>query len=375
MHPRQLTDSRKRQQGVALLMLVTLLVIAAAFALLERLNSRSIELAQASRTAAALGEAKTALIGYALSSQTRPGGLPCPDADNDGLSDPCDSAANTGRLPIKTLGLGLLEDAGGETLWYALDPGFDALGGVDINSDKPAALRVDGAATEIVAVILAPGPALPGQSRAGARRNDPASYLEGDNADADNNFSRIAGGDFNDRIITVSRDELMQSVERRVLKELAGLIAAYAATNGLPYAAPVGAPPADCTPGITQGLLPLGIAASCPPLPDWALPSWFAGDKWNGLVWYAMEDSCFNNPSCTGSIVIRNTQPPVTQARSILLAAGRALDTLGQTQPPPARNAITELLDSPVNNDGTDNLFEMLPLGASNNDQLLVAAP
>src|SRR5262245_11131637 len=69
-------------------------------------------------TAAALAQAKQALIGFAagvtLGGAARPGDLPCPDQDNDGDADAvpaCDTPALAlGRFPWKTLGLPDLRD-------------------------------------------------------------------------------------------------------------------------------------------------------------------------------------------------------------------------------------------------------------------------
>ena len=115
-----------RQRGAALLILLVMVILAGSYALLKQLNTETSDILRASDTAVVLAEAKAALIGYALSSNARPGELPCPDygvgaGGLDGLSDTCNENENVtyvtiGRLPWKTLGLRDLQDASGESL-------------------------------------------------------------------------------------------------------------------------------------------------------------------------------------------------------------------------------------------------------------------
>ncbi len=88
-------------------------------------------------TAAALAQAKVALIGYALGvnfagGSERPGDLPCPDTNDSGFTGgACGNPAGTsgqtlriGRLPWRSLGLPDLRDGDGERLWYAVSNNF-----------------------------------------------------------------------------------------------------------------------------------------------------------------------------------------------------------------------------------------------------------
>ena len=132
-------DSRERlrsasvrtlQQGQAaiiLLLLVGLGVIALVYGMATPAKE-SIE--KDKRTAAALVQAKEALLGFAAgidltaTGAPRPGDLPCPDFDNDGTADtPCAGGA-LGRLPWQRLGLPDLRDGDGERLWYAVSSNF-----------------------------------------------------------------------------------------------------------------------------------------------------------------------------------------------------------------------------------------------------------
>lgn len=136
----------RKQSGAALIPFLLVFVTAASFALLKGLNETATQEHRDAQTAKALAEAKAALIGYAIGGllnsacidQTdincvRPGDLPCPDRNNDGLAElacgpyppvATDSWTRLGRLPWKTLGLQDLRDGAGERLWYAVSVNF-----------------------------------------------------------------------------------------------------------------------------------------------------------------------------------------------------------------------------------------------------------
>lgn len=183
-----------KQQGIALLVIVTLLATAAAAVTVTALNrsSQNVHIARDKITAAALAQAKEALIGYAVSvdlssSTRRPGDLPCPDTNNDGITETsCGSGAGSyqerrlGRLPWKTLGLPDLRDGNGERLWYAVSNNFkystrtactstgqtgclnsDTVGTINVLApDGTTRLNDGGGSTGAVAVILASGDAI-----------------------------------------------------------------------------------------------------------------------------------------------------------------------------------------------------------------------
>ena len=137
----------RRERGVVLLAMLTIVLLAVGAAILSALNSRVYSQIRAQqRTALALAEARDALIGWAVVNPEFPGGMPFPDrngdGDYDGRSD-CTSVATLpaggatpdiaiGRLPwlgqtapcqdATELG-GLtsdLRDGAGERLWYAV---------------------------------------------------------------------------------------------------------------------------------------------------------------------------------------------------------------------------------------------------------------
>src|SRR5665647_2016844 len=119
-----LNQGRGKQHGAALLVMLVILVIGAAAVLITSLSTTALKNARQKTTSDALAQAKDALIGYAVSDTNRPGELPCPDFDNDGMITLADYSGSNcksliGRLPWKTLGLPDLRDGSGEHLWYA----------------------------------------------------------------------------------------------------------------------------------------------------------------------------------------------------------------------------------------------------------------
>jgi hypothetical protein len=271
---------RTAQAGIAAVLLLVILVLGSLYALLSGVNTATAELQQKrdDATTAALKQAKEALIAYAATRPTRPGALPCPDLDNDGIAGGAgvygnnsqlipggihggwncpDGGRQIGRLPWVTLGLPDLRDASGERLWYAISGNFRNDGSQIVNSDTPGLLAVTGVtpAAGVVAIIFAPGQALAGagQNRTGAGIDDVVQYLEGGNADLDPNFVAAQRceqaapacplGPFNDQFVTVTHQELFDAVENVVAKrlgtEIAPRVLEYVAAWGIhPFAAP-----------------------------------------------------------------------------------------------------------------------------------------
>ena len=285
---------------------------------------------EADATARALADARRALIGWSVGAGVArsgeahaPGVLPYPDRNTDpngydgeadcvtsGLSDRhligrLARAGEASPCPDRALGVEL-RDGSGEPLWYAVSRNLvnhrgGAASDPPINPgllDRPPAypwLRLidanggvvtasDGEPLEIAAVIIAPGPPLPDQTRAGFAPG-PAHYLDSvtvngvtyDNADSDGCRDAVAGasthtdcpgrageefilhpdsGDtateadsFNDRIAWITAEELLRAAEARVLGEMAVVLERYRSRHGAyPWLAPyAGDPGADPT--------------------------------------------------------------------------------------------------------------------------------
>jgi type II secretory pathway pseudopilin PulG len=279
------------QRGFALIALLALAALFAAFLIASTLDFTATGNAadREDRSMSALRKAKAALIAYAANEQwqlyktqptDQPGGLPCPDADDDGDSEGvCPNASDrVGRLPWTSIGADDLRDASGERLWYALSSNFRRLSGTTIiNSDTPGLLTVTGAApaSNVVAVVIAPGNALAGQNRTGVLHNNPAAYLEGfTTTSPDYGFSTVAkpSETANDRLLVITQAELMAAVEPAVAARIErdigkGLLQDYFNAWGrYPFAMPFASPPvaqssyvgvSSPSPGTTMGLLPV----------------------------------------------------------------------------------------------------------------------
>ncbi|BAN34413.1 conserved hypothetical protein, membrane or secreted [Sulfuricella denitrificans skB26] len=244
-----------QERGAALLIILTIIGIGAAFMLASALNKASSQIGRDKITSVALAQAKEALIGYAASHPTLPGSLPCPDINNDGSGDTTgqNCTAYIGRLPSKQLGLPDLRDGNGECLWYALSRVFrNALPATSrsstsnpLNSNTAGQLNVfDNTGTQfpsppnpVIAIVFSPGAALGTQNRlaAGAPtvcggNNTAANYL--DTATGINNatgggtatsfISADASSSFNDKLIYITSSQFFPPIKKRVVAEIRG---------------------------------------------------------------------------------------------------------------------------------------------------------
>ena len=296
------------ERGFALIAILSLAALVSAFLIASALNltSAGVSNEREQRSMNALRQAKAALIAYAASEQwqkykgevtTQPGALPCPDILHDG-TEPKEGDSDCvlpltssliGRLPFKTLGINDLRDASGEKLWYALSANFrKASGTTFINSDTqpcdtPACspgeshLTVTGIApaSNVVAIVFAPGEAILGQSRSSnptdAAYNNLANYLEnfslGDGIHFTFATTALPSAAFNDRLLVITQAELMAAVEpvvaARMERDIKPYIQNYFTSWGIyPFAVPFSAPPAaqssyQGASSQTYGLLPI----------------------------------------------------------------------------------------------------------------------
>lgn len=172
--------SSSKQQGAALLIMLTILVLTLASVLLSAMNKNSQVISRENKTNLALAQAKQALIDYALVGLRGVGYLPCPDQNGDGVSDePCGAPGTSveGWLPWQTLGTGILRDSDHVCLRYVVSgnykinpPGALAKSpptiGHFVLQDANNTVRVGATPAEYaLAVIFAPGLSLAGQNR------------------------------------------------------------------------------------------------------------------------------------------------------------------------------------------------------------------
>jgi type II secretory pathway pseudopilin PulG len=246
-----------RQNGGVLLIMLVILVVGIAALLVSSLTSSSAKTARQKNTSAALAQAKDALIGFAVTYGDNPahslpqvdGYLPCPDPNGtaglngEGSSETCGShdVSVIGRFPWKTLGLSALRDGDGECLWYAVsgtykdNPKTTGL----MNWDTDGQLQVyssDGTqlASQVVAVIFAPGAPLSGQSQNRSPDGTApicggnytvANYLDTGTVNSINfNNANIAsgtfiqgtsGGSINDQMMFITRQDIWNAVQKR----------------------------------------------------------------------------------------------------------------------------------------------------------------
>lgn len=312
-----------RQRGVVLILLLLVLGVGALALLVTGLNRATPRLERDRVTSEALARAKEALIGFAVSDRPpprkpMPGALPCPDIDNDGSADTLYGGSCTayiGRLPWKELGIPDLRDVAGECLWYALSPVFRNAMPVSnrgtaanrLNSNTAGTLSVydgNGAvlAAPVIAVVIAPGAPLPGQTRSNAGtpicrgNNNPANYLDSangiDNATGNKsgvNYSFVALAAtpaFNDRVAFIAPEQLFGPLRKRIAAEIAGrgtppatgLRHHYAGNHAYPWAGDAGG---NAMPGRNSG----GVAYQGLSF-DADILEWLVRNNWFALTSY-----------------------------------------------------------------------------------------
>jgi hypothetical protein len=287
--PQPRTPAQAKQHGAALMVMLIIMVMGALTFLVSSLSKPGLQIERDKVTAAALAQAKEALIGFAVkvqisssnsTNQPRPGDLPCPDNHTPGSAlegtptTPCNTNA-LGRLPWKTLGLSDLRDSSGERLWYAVSTNFKNSTRIGtLNSDTPGTISVfssdgmplndGGGNTGAVAVIIAPGEVLQRgslqQDRSSAGNNTASNYLDiatvdgntKDNAnftDGSTTFGfiqgRIKDGNgnviLNDQLLVITQDNIMQPLQKRVAAEVRLCLNEYALNNTgrYPWAVPL----------------------------------------------------------------------------------------------------------------------------------------
>jgi len=243
------TSNRKSQHGSAILIILTIIGIGAAYLLVSALNKASNQTARDKVTTAALVQAKEALIGFATTYRDTHanevfGFLPCPDTNNDGIAEPSCGAADVsviGRLPWRTLGLPALRDSGGECLWYAISGrGKDSPKTAVFNWDATGQFIVQDAGGTTLAgstpherplvVIFAPRMAIGGQIRtsAGASEcggsNTAADYLEsavisaiagGTSTITLSTAASVANGTNNDQDLWITSKDIFDRIKKR----------------------------------------------------------------------------------------------------------------------------------------------------------------
>jgi hypothetical protein len=389
-----------RQRGVAAVVFLAIFAMILIGVLTTAFSSRSAQSDYDAKTFPVLAAAKEALIAYAVANSIAPGRLPCVYISNadPGMSDPCTSPGTVqlGRLPWKQLGMPVLRDASGECLWYAVSGNFAQTTALTtpINSDhalgqftikrNPAPIAT--LATNVIAVIFAPGPTVGSNDRTGGGTPTPcggntavANYLDPLNAAATTTFYADSPSDtVNDRLVYITAADVLPRVERRIASEIAWMLWKYHKTKGyLPLASSF-ADPSNCTAGTYLGLVPQ-FPESCGGA-TWldatgnAMPAWFINDGWNLLTYYAVAPPCTDAASVAscnsgiGVLTLTNGTATPENKKALVFEAGAQL--AGQIRPPAD---VDDLLDMSQNKDGDTTYF--VPTRSSSVNDVVVSVP
>lgn len=381
------------------MIMIIIMVMGSLTFLVSSLSKSGASIGRDKITAESLTQAKDALIAFAATVQldntctgtncARPGDLPCPDINNDGLADsPCGNASGStgqslriGRLPWKTLGIPDLRDSSGERLWYAVSNNFkNNTRNTVLNSDTQGTISVysatgillnDGnsvAGTGAVAVVIAPGEVLAAQDRSNANINTPSNYLDsatvngithGNSSFVDGSSTdgfiqgriKDANGNLvvNDQIVVVTQNDILKVIQKRVAKEVKNCLIEYASlSNGyLPWAARIrttsapsyldfsgrlfGRIPYDFTNSVNDnGNLSDMWGPTCNTHNNNTESGWWI--NWKEMVFYGVADAYSPTPqgstqTCTGGGACLIVNPPSTAANKqfVVIVAGEKL--------------------------------------------------
>ncbi|MDD5299120.1 MAG: hypothetical protein PHD65_01345 [Gallionella sp.] len=288
MHPPPHCLAGTTQRGAALIVMLVIMVIGFSALLANSFSLAGLNNQRQIRTAAALAQAKEALIGYAVTYGDTHAGkvhgyLPCPNLSGGTLGATEGSAAGScagknisqiGRLPWKELNLPPLRDSTGECLWYAVSGTYknntptglmnwDTNGQLQVYASDGSTLLTP-AENQAVAVIFAPGAAQTGQTRTPDTTTPicggnytASNYLDSDgtinnatvsaiaNAASKFRFGTAAG--INDQMLFITRQDIWNAIQKRndfratlnnMTQKTAECIAYFGATNGKPLANP-----------------------------------------------------------------------------------------------------------------------------------------
>jgi hypothetical protein len=393
----------RSQKGASLLVLLLFLLLGTGAFFIDFISDKKLEKQRELRTQNAVDTAKKALIAYAVSDTSRPGELPCPDIDNDGKIDGVSGNCSSlrGWLPWFRLGLGDIRDGDGERLWYAVSSAFRPYGsvppGVPLNPDTQTNIVINDidpadnpGVSYVAAVIIAPGRPLAvnessrtDQKLSGATADDlVVSYLEDRNSDADKTtYTRqSATAGFNDVVMVITVDEIMEKVGNRVKQQVINEIRRYRTDNGF-YPFAESSPGNQCNTSLqTEGYLQYKTTGPpCAYATVLNVPAWFEANNWHRMFWYAFDSSCQTDAGgpavdCEGELTV----DAVNDVESLILYSGKALDSVNNS----CGSGYSQMLNRPsgqpcdyfdnaVNYD-SDGIFENPVDSGASNDELII---
>ncbi len=371
---RQVTPhNSSRQQGLVMIAMLLLVFMAGTSMYFVSMSDRHGDIKNIVDYNNEMVSAKEALIAYAANyadilpayatDNLGPGRLPCPDIDRDGAPETsCDGGDQLiFRLPIsvqKSTGdqfyfsRAYTEGPVGASfsqLWYAVSPDYAASNSpvYPLNSSTDGLLSVD-SVNDYVAVIIAPGEPHNGQNRTTSEnKNNRNNYLEApNNSTVTGVFSNYADedtDDFNDRLIGITRAEVMTAVTMKVVEEIKRVLDDhYVEYEGHPLTAyfdyeclnSTHCYPRDDIPPATNcgflcfifGLPPLPSTGNVPRyetvmedgVDDGKIATWYEDDDWEDVITY---DKISDNEAtlvfaeCAITYTLRyNTEPEIERS-------------------------------------------------------------
>ena len=429
--------TRSSQQGMALLILVFFLALLAAGYVVQKLSSTGIKNERDKKTAEALMQAKTALLAFAAvqnltpitctTNCPRPGDLPCPDANNDGDAETsCGNAgggtgqaSRLGRLPWRTLGLPDLRDGDGERLWYGVSSRYKYNTRYrPLNSDTVATITLrdssgniifNGSNNGLAAIVIAPSTNLTRQDgisqvRNGANATIASNYLDIAFGEDNQNFVDSGTNGFvmgpvkdvsgrtivNDQILTITRGEMNQAMETRVLAEVRNSLADYYLMAGFfPFSASFNDTAClgsaningtNCPESVlTNGRIPANPAtawSSTSVLRGIRNGNWFQLNAWREVVYYAVAPACATGTSnCDGAdfLTLNNAWTlPLDAKQFILIATGANLGGQVRVTDSNKSTEVNYLEDANLEPNPPDDVYlRTMPLTTSINDRAI----
>ncbi len=350
----------KRQRGVALLIILSIVVLALTTVVVASLSINSLRTERDQTSNLVLNQARESLLGYALRHNVT-GSLPCPDTDDpaDGQENRSGSACanQIGWFPYRTMSTEEFVDGSGTLLWYAVSPSYSNSSGLAArNSSISNNYTLDG--NEVAAVIIAPGIALDGQQRVPVTV---AGFLEDENANASvDTYARSPSDTNNDKLIGLGVADFWSLMERKVLIEIESLARDYKlACSEFPWAANFNVGADDSVDTLQSGSFPFDSALPT----DWGSgcaasigPSVEIQFNWRDQIYYSFctvaENDCINivgdNPTTATAVLIAPGIPLASQNRSVAAQADY-FETENATAGEPYRQLLPRNLDSNFN--------------------------
>jgi len=383
------------------------LVLAGVYLLVGALQSSNPRIERDKITAAALAQAKQALIGYAASADLwstclstscpRPGELPCPDnwpqgSVSEGTPSPCSGNA-IGRLPWKKLGLPDLRDSSGERLWYAVSTNYknnprvfplnsDTQGTISVRDSNGTLIADATAGAGVVAVVISPSAGLTrqdgvAQDRSTAGYLSPINYLDIANGEDNQNFvNGLSDGFiqgpikdasnliiFNDTLIVISRDDIIRVAEKRVAAEVTNALLPF--LGSLPNPAAFSDTSCLGSAAITAGCNSVsGNRGRIPANPDTAWAggatflngikngNWYQQNAWREVIYYA-----------TGALTLNNPPAAITGNQVLVIMTGSAL--AGQPRTSSSQRGQEDNYLEEENLIPLDNTYTLRPITAT----------